>query len=198
MSLPGLGAALSIGGNIAGAFGSRGAAKRKIQATNEAIGEVQGARDRSIGRLDPYESAGSESIESLLAALGIGGRVDNYQNPMLQQIQQQSMQQNLNRASATGRAGTSDMADITAKSMLQPAYQMQQNRMAGLQNLFNAGSSIATNQGKMDMNSASSLADLLLGRGEAKAMKSAAPWLAAQGAFNSGAQYLGYDGGGVK
>lgn len=171
-------AAAVVGSSVLGAVGSRRAAKRQAQGVQAGMGDVSASRDAAVAGLDPYAQAGQTGLNELMASLGVGGQQSSYQNPMLQQIQQQTLQQAKNRAAATGRNSPADLASMTAESFLQPAYQMQQQRIGQLQGLAGMGYNAASQQGAYNMNAGSSLAGLQGNLGQANAMKSGAPFVA--------------------
>lgn len=181
----------SVVGNVLGGKGARKAAKRQIQGIEAGMNEIRGALGKATDYLDPYQSAGQSALNPLMGALGIGGQTDTYQNPLLQQIQEQTLQRMMNRASATGRNAPADMANTIAQGLLQPAYTMQQNRIGQLQGLAGIGLNAATNLGQFNMNAGSSIANLQTKRGEAQAMKSAAPYVAGANMANQLAGFAG-------
>lgn len=162
---------------IAKVIGSKRASKRQQQGIQAGMNDISSSRDAAVAGLDPYAQAGQTGLNELMASLGVGGQQSSYQNPMLQQIQQQTMQQAKNRAAATGRNSPADLASITAQSLLQPAHQMQQQRIGQLQGLAGMGANAVSQQGAYNMNAGSSLAGLQGNMGNAKAMSSAAPFM---------------------
>lgn len=189
-----VGAGLGVASSVLGKKGAKKAANAQMQATQQGINTVSASRDSMNQLLSPYSNAGKEAINPLMGALGIGGQTDNYQNPLLAQIQDQTVQQMQNQAAATGRNSPADMANVVAQGLLQPAYQMQQDRIGNLQNLFGAGSSIAGTQAGMDMTAAGNIAQLQAGQGQAAGQAAAAPYLAGQGMLNSVAGFAGQGG----
>lgn len=156
-------------GAATSAYGARKAGKQQAAAGREALATQQASQQRMDELMSPYSQAGGVAQDELMGMLGIGGKTSSYQNPMLKQIQEQTMQSMTNRAAATGRGTGGDMANVIAQSMIQPAYQMQQSRIGQLQGLTSMGAGAAANQAGMNSQIAGQMAGSQVNIGNAQA-----------------------------
>lgn len=176
---------------VAGAMGQRKAAKAQSRAAQQSIEEQRAAQQRTEQLLAPYNQAGQAALNPLQGALGIGGQTDTYTNPLLQQVQQQTMERLQQQASATGRTAPGDMAGVIAQGLIQPAYEMQQQRIGQLQNMANMGGNTAGQIAGAGQAMASNVGQMQMQQGQANAMGAAAPFSAMQ---NLAGQFAGYQG----
>ena len=182
----GIGGAIgNIAGNVLGGKGARKAAKRQEQAAREARQMFQSGRGEIMDLLSPYSGAGAKAINPLLGALGVPGYEDNYENPLLAKTQALAMRDARQAMAATGRRGnTGAMMQSLMEASLNPAFQMQQARISGLQNLMGLGAQTGVAQGGLMGTYDQMIGDTILRRGEAQAARSAAPYMAASNIFN--------------
>lgn len=186
---------LAGGSAIAQGIGGRKAAKQQARAGEQAYNTQAASQQRLDELMSPYTEAGQTGLNELMATLGVGDQKSTYQNPLLQQIQQQTLQSMSNRSAATGRNSSSDMASLTAQSMLQPAYQMQQQRIGQLQGLSGMGLNAASQLGMGNAQIANNMAGSQVNIGNAQAAGTTAMYGALAGGMNQMAGFAGMGGG---
>lgn len=177
-----------VGSTAVNAYGAHKAGKQQAAASREAEATQRAAQDRAEKLMTPYTKAGQPAQQELMAMLGLNGKQSTYQNPMLAQIQQQTLQNITNRNAATGRATGEGMAGAIAQSLIQPAYQMQQNRIGQLQNLTSMSAGAAANAAGLNSQIASNIAGSQINTGNALAAGTA-------GMYGSIADGIGQMGG---
>lgn len=181
----------TVGSSLVEGYGARKAGKQQAAAGREALATQRESQQRMDEIMSPWAKSGGVARDELMGQLGIGGKTSNYENPMLQQIQQQTMQNMASRAAATGRGTGSEMAGNIAQSMLQPAYQMQQQRIGQLQGLTQMGANAAQSQAGMNTNIAGAMAGSQVNVGNAQAAGTAGMFGAIAGGLNQMAGFAG-------
>lgn len=171
----GLGAASSVIGGKGAKKGGRSKQRLMEKAQNKALAMQQ-----------PYADFGQKGMNPLLNELGMGTG-EAYQNPLLAQVQQQTLRDVQARQAASGQRYSGDTSAIAANALIQPAIQMQQQRIGNLQNMIAGGQNAATNQAGIVQNFAGPIAD-------AGSQAVAAPYVAAQQGLNQLSGFAGRGG----
>jgi len=174
-----LGGGLSLASSVLGGKGAKDAARTQQASLEEAQAKAQGL-------LQPYSDAGQSAINPLLNELGIGDG-QAYQNPLLQQIQEQAGRQINQQMAASGQRYSGDAQQAIAQGMLQPAYNMQQQRIGNLMGLMGQGQGAAGAQAGVTQSFAGPIA-------QAGSSVAAAPYMAAQQGLNQLGGFAGMMG----
>lgn len=171
-----VGAGLSAASSVLGGKGAKKAAKAQQQS-------MQQAQERALAMSQPYADFGQKAMNPLLNELGMGTG-EAYKNPLLAQVQNQAMRDMQARMSASGQRYSGDAQAGMASALINPAMQMQQQRIGNLQQMLAGGQNAATNQAGMVQNFASPIAN-------AGAQATAAPYMAAQQGLGQMAGFAG-------
>lgn len=99
---------------------------------------------------------------------GAGGGT-GYQNPLLDKIQEQTMQKLFNQRTGSGLWSAGDTPGVIANALLEPAYKMQQDRIGNLMNVAGLGANSTGSMGGINANILGNIMNSRIGAAEALA-----------------------------
>ena len=171
-----IGAGLGIGSSVLGGKGAKKAAKAQQAALIDA-------QNKALAMAQPYADFGEKAMNPLLDELGLGSG-QAYQNPLLAQVQDQTLRSIQQRQAASGQRYSGDTSAAMAQGLLQPALDMQQQRIGNLMGVLGVGQGAASGMASTYQNFASPIA-------QAGSDAVAAPYLAKQQALQGLSGFAG-------
>ena len=191
-------AAASVGSAAIGANAAKRAGRQQVQAAETGTAEQRLAREEMRRLLEPYVSAGTPALQSMMGAVGLRGPEEQAafiaqqeQSPIFQALARQGEEAMLQQASATGGLRGGNLQGALAQfrpALLNQFLTQQYERLGGLSTL---GQQSAAGVGSAGMTSASNIGNLL---GQAGAARAGATLGSAQ-AFGQGLSDIATIGG---
>ena len=186
-----------IGSGINAYFGYR-ASQKQTEAAEQGIEEVNNRYSDMQGLLNPYTSAGESALNSQRSLLGLNGAEDEAaliesikNSPEFSSLLKQGENSILSNASATGglRGGNTNAALAEfSPALLSNLINQRYSRLGGISSM---GYGAASNLGAGGLQTGGIIADLLAGRGAAKAGGQLAIGQGISGLFGSSAKGAG-------
>lgn len=173
----GVGTALAVGGALLGGIaqgvGANKAKNAKLKAITQAQGELRGANDTFRTDMAPWRTAGVGALNEQQAMLGLNGQPYDYNklsdSPMYKFQQEQGFR-NIDRQMAKrGLNGSGGQMRAIADYNQGLAGQTFNTRLQQLSALANNGQQATQSIGNAGLNTSGKIADLYIGRGQAKA-----------------------------
>ena len=154
-----------------GAKAAKGAAGAQIAQTDIAIEDLQEARTRATGGLEPFAQAGEEGVEGL-SALITDPEVQKAfieQNPFFKSLAQDAQDRLLANQAARGKIGSGGTAAELQNRLLQLGTNLVGQNITQRQNLAQLGLSAAGTQAQAELGFGVPLSGLQTGRGATEA-----------------------------
>jgi hypothetical protein len=191
-------AAASVGSAAIGANAAKRAGRQQVQAAETGTAEQRLAREEMRRLLEPYVSAGTPALQSMMGAVGLRGPEEQAafiaqqeQSPIFQALARQGEEAMAQNASATGGLRGGNLQGALAQfrpALLNQFLEQQYGRLGGLAQM---GQASAAGVGSAGMTSASNIGNLL---GQAGAARAGATLGSAQ-AFGQGLSDIATIGG---
>jgi hypothetical protein len=191
-------AAASVGSAAIGANAAKRAGRQQVQAAETGTAEQRLAREEMRRLLEPYVSAGTPALQSMMGAVGLRGPEEQAafiaqqeQSPIFQALARQGEEAMAQNASATGGLRGGNLQGALAQFRPQLLNQFLEQQYGRLGGLAQMGQASAAGVGSAGMTSASNIGNLL---GQAGAARAGATLGSAQ-AFGQGLSDIATIGG---
>jgi len=160
----------TFGIDLTGNEAVRQGARAQRESGQEAISAQQQALEQLRADLSPFTQAGAEALPQLQSLLNPQAQADFVtQNPLFQQLAQDTSQRVFANQAARGKLGSGETASILGQQLLPIGQQMAQQQFSNLFNVGQLGQSSAAQQGTAGVNTALNQGNIMQGMGNVQA-----------------------------
>lgn len=151
---------------LTGADAAEKGAQAQERAAQAGIDEQRAAREQQVALLQPYNQAGQQAINPLVAAITQG---EYRKNPLIDQLSNDVTRRIFANQAARGRLGAGDTAGLLAAALAPIQLGDQQQQIQNLFGLTGMGQNAAAGQGAGVLNTANNIQEGLAQKGNAQA-----------------------------